>query len=539
MKFLLFALVFFASQSWAAGSPIEQAHQLYDAGKKDQALALYLEAAAKGDAEGHFHAAYHYTLPNDENTNHFVEAAKQGHAKALEYALDKLFFRANSLTKADPEKALAIYHQAKQKNPDLKIYDEEKKYETLEKCVEADPFDIKTFQEKLEKLKEQGLVLDGHNKIMRLAELIANTNLFGKPDARLALQVVCRSGWAPAELEYAVGGLHQIWRTGGKPEFNLCEVVTSRSGLAFCRIRKENNEYEAIKAFGYKKVKDHPWQIDGKSVLPFCLQSEWASTDNYDAYEEKYPDLKGFHKYPGQHWVKNIPLEPVMASWGSEVALPQKYSSCNTLPDGYESYAENNFMSVEDTKKEFHHPEEQNTYRLLLRWGEDICEKLLPTFKGQCHSLVYVNRNEDTNYSQSYDTFAHVTYQGDQYILPVTNNVKLDELVKMIDTAEDFGLSSLLKNSSLAYLKPELHKAVLIDLEIAFDERTKNVGLEMSSSQEKALLMAMYFKRSDSITDELLELIKKGKKAEAYYYMKDTAGFQELAELFRQTLVEE
>jgi hypothetical protein len=233
MKFLLFALIFFANQSWATSNLIEQAHELYDAGEKEQALELYLEAATKGDADGHFYAAYRYTLPNDENTHHFIEAAQQGHAKALEYALDKLFFRANSLTKADPEKALAVYHQAKQKNPNLRIYDEDNKYKTLEKCVEAGKLDISRF--KTQEAQEREEIYS----IWEMAEDAANTNRFGKPNAHLALQLVCYGGWVPAEVESAVAELYQTWKTENAPHFNFCDHVTSRTGMAFCQYRSD------------------------------------------------------------------------------------------------------------------------------------------------------------------------------------------------------------------------------------------------------------------------------------------------------------
>jgi len=231
MKFLLFALIFFANHSWAASNRIEQAHELYDAGKKDQALDLYLEAAVQGDADGHFYAAYRYTLPNDESTRHFIEAAQQGHAKALEYALDKLFFRANSLAKAAPEKALTIYNQAKQKNSDLRIYDEDNKYKTLEKCVEAGKLDISRFKTQGAQEREEIY------SIWEMAEDAANTDRFGKSSAHLALQLVCHGGWVPAEVESAVAELYQTWKTKGTPHFDLCNHVTSSTGMAFCRHR--------------------------------------------------------------------------------------------------------------------------------------------------------------------------------------------------------------------------------------------------------------------------------------------------------------
>lgn len=144
---------------------------------------------------------------------------------------------------------------------------------------------------------------------------------------------------------------------------------------------KKNAEYAAIESHGYTVIAGDTWQIAGENVPPACLVAEWTSGDNYEAYEKAFPAASDFYRFPGKYWGVEVPLAPVNA-WGKEIALAQKYPTCKNL-------------QVKKNK----HPEEQNTYRMLLNWEASVCEKLLPAFKGQCHSLVYVHSNEHTTYT--------------------------------------------------------------------------------------------------------------------------------------------
>jgi TPR repeat protein len=88
---------------------VTMADKAFDAGKKEDAKKLYLKAAAMNNGDAHFAIAYKFVVTDDESVFHFSEAARLGNAEALGYALDELFFRAGSLTKASPEKAYALY----------------------------------------------------------------------------------------------------------------------------------------------------------------------------------------------------------------------------------------------------------------------------------------------------------------------------------------------------------------------------------------------------------------------------------------------
>jgi len=118
--FISLVLVF-AGCSGNHTQDLKQADQVYEAGDRDAAKKLYLKAAKKGSPEAHFAIAHKYSVTPEESIYHFSEAAKRGHDEALDYALDALLFRANSLERATPQKALEVYKQAKKANPEIKL----------------------------------------------------------------------------------------------------------------------------------------------------------------------------------------------------------------------------------------------------------------------------------------------------------------------------------------------------------------------------------------------------------------------------------
>lgn len=68
------------------------ADKAFDTGEKDKAKELYLKAAAMNNADAYFAIAYKFVVSKEESIFHFSEAAKMGHAKALEEVFDALFF---------------------------------------------------------------------------------------------------------------------------------------------------------------------------------------------------------------------------------------------------------------------------------------------------------------------------------------------------------------------------------------------------------------------------------------------------------------
>ncbi len=220
------------------------ADRVYETGNKEAAKKLYLKAAQKGSPEAHFAIAYKYVLTPEERIYHYSEAAKKGHGEALDYVLDELFFMANSLERANPQKALEIYNQAKKANPYLELYDEEVKIKTIRMSVEPGEFDARAFCE------EYNIALEGDEMyyVWTIAEEASRGGRFGKPDSKLILQLVSRGGWVPAELKSAVEETYNNWKNGVVKEFNICNHITSGAGMSFCASRADDRDEKARKA---------------------------------------------------------------------------------------------------------------------------------------------------------------------------------------------------------------------------------------------------------------------------------------------------
>jgi hypothetical protein len=78
----------------------------------------------------------------------YFKAAEKGHAEALDCVLETLLFRANSLRLADPQKALALYYEAKKAKPGLSLYDEENMVKVMKMCAAPKGFDTEKFIKK-------------------------------------------------------------------------------------------------------------------------------------------------------------------------------------------------------------------------------------------------------------------------------------------------------------------------------------------------------------------------------------------------------
>jgi len=222
---------------------VTKALQLYESGDKDQAKGLYIQAAEQGNAEAHFRLAYQYILPDEESVYHLQQAAAQGHQQALEYYLEKVFFRAGSIKMSDPKSALATYRTAKQHNPNLSLYDEDRTIQVLTYAAEVPERDSKAFFDTYQVKDEDG---DWpFYDVWELAEQASKKgSVFGNPDPELIFWLITRGGEVPAELSYAVTDYYQHWKNNQVVPFDLCQYVTSGAGMGYCadRIAKQQEK---------------------------------------------------------------------------------------------------------------------------------------------------------------------------------------------------------------------------------------------------------------------------------------------------------
>ncbi len=264
----LAVLIAFSTVS-SAGEPEDlaaQANKDFVSGKSEAAKALYLKAAAMGSADAHYWFAMRFPLTHKERIHHFSEAAKRGHAQALNAALDLLLFQANSLTQADPQAALDLYNEVKKANPDLKngFYGEQG-VRVMKMCAEAKGFDGRQFMKKYntkETGQDAGVGPLQSYYIWELAEEASKGGRFGRPDPELVFNLVIRGGRVPAEFMSAVEEAYGNWKKGRAKEFDLCRFVTSGYGMNYCALRKaddgqgeENAKSSALRAKLPKKAR--------------------------------------------------------------------------------------------------------------------------------------------------------------------------------------------------------------------------------------------------------------------------------------------
>lgn len=280
----LLILVTLCATSFAQkyGELLIKADKTYESGDKETAKGLYLEAANMGSAEAHFALAYKYSLTTEENLHHYIEAARMGHSEALGYALDLLLFEAGSLKTANPQKALALYYEAKKANPDLKLYDEEKKLKIMKMCVEPKGFDVEKF------INKYGIEDDEDRYgVWKLAEEASRGGRFGKPDPELVFNLVMRGGLVPAEFESAVEETYNNWKSGVVKPFNFCDYVTSGIGQALCASR-ENDDDEINRD---SKLKELKTKLRGDARQ--LLDKAYAATAKFIEAKAEYEEGHG------------------------------------------------------------------------------------------------------------------------------------------------------------------------------------------------------------------------------------------------------
>lgn len=346
------------------------------------------------------------------------DTARAGNVVAIEKALDDLFWYA-APSQADPATALAILREGLAAGAERSAFYKLDELEaTLERCAQVSPFDA------LEFMNEHFLKADA--KLWELAEEASNTDRFGSPNSRLALQLICHSWpFSPASRKSAIAYVYGAMTQGLSPAaFNICEHVSGRLGASYCSQRRtEAREIEAKeieRTTQSMPVSSPSWSIRGVKVPARCMATEWQSSDNFKAYSNQFDLPDAFWSQPGRFFGKEVPLTPIV-EWDIEIALAYRLSHCKAIVG--------DTSDDEDTKSE---PE--GSYKVLRRWGERECERVLPQFVGGCYSLVYVEVWDGDPYNlwSSYNSYAHVSSDGDEYIILVTNGMKLTDLESLV-----------------------------------------------------------------------------------------------------------
>lgn len=399
---------------------LKEAESALALGNEEAAKSLFQKVADLGSGEAHYALAYKFAHSAEERAYHFSEAAKQGIQEALDPALDSLFFQAENLKIANPRKALGVYELAVKANPALSSW---RNIDVIRMCIEPGEFDGNIFMDTYGIEEDQS----GYS-VWELAEEAANGGRFGEPNAELVLHLVCRGGVVPFETELAVSHAYNQWRNHETPRFDLCNFVSSRFGLNYCSGRRDRVIEERLSQLSYPAVKNRIWIVNGINILPTCLETVWASGDNYEEYERQFPEAKEFYERPGRYWGGVVPTSALHASWGDKISIPKAVEECNVLEDGERIEIENNHVDV------IYPDGTLNSYRLLAQWSPKECETVVPGFAGRCHSLVFVwIDNSQAIYGKFYNTYAYITDNGVDYVVPATNNVAMDDFLAILN----------------------------------------------------------------------------------------------------------
>ena len=232
---------------------LKYANQIYK-NDSEKAKKYYLKAAKLGSSEAHFYLAYRYSVSQEDGIYHFSEAAKKGHEKALAYALDYLFFRGNSFTHVNPKKALEIYYLAKKANPNLTLYDEKNKLNTLKIAASFDLLDYEEIIKKYDLPKNSSQYY-----IWELAELASKGEVFDNPSSDLVMKLIIKGGFVPAEIMYAVQDYYsQMELSDELIPFKICNYITSGFGQGYC----SSKSYDKWKIELEKEIHNFSLSID-------------------------------------------------------------------------------------------------------------------------------------------------------------------------------------------------------------------------------------------------------------------------------------
>lgn len=227
-----------------------RAEKAYASEDREKAKELYMKAAEKDFADAHYALRINYDLSNEAREHHLTEAARKGHEKALRRKLENLLFRANSLTEADPDKAFALYKEAKKANPEIEVYSRWNIAELLRMAAEPEGFNAHEFMDKYS-IEDHGDSWPRYS-VWELAEEASRGGRFGEPDPELVFNLVIRGGLVPFEMKHAIKDTYKNWRNNEVEEFNIGDYVSSGMGTGYVASRR----YKEDKKVRQKKLRD-------------------------------------------------------------------------------------------------------------------------------------------------------------------------------------------------------------------------------------------------------------------------------------------
>ncbi len=187
------------------------------------------KAAALNNAEAHCFLANNYSPSDSLIAYHISQAAMFVDENTLFHLIHLYTFYSSKTS--NPEFALQLYNAAKEKHPEFSTLESSTTIQILKIYVETQPFSIDEFAKKY-KIKKDELIYAF--SLQKLAEEASRGGRFGKPNLKIALQLILRDSFAPAELESAVLTVYEHYKKNEYYEFNICDHATSGYTSGFC-----------------------------------------------------------------------------------------------------------------------------------------------------------------------------------------------------------------------------------------------------------------------------------------------------------------
>ncbi len=193
---------------------------------------------------------------------------------------------------------------------------------------------------------------------------------------------------------------------------------------------------------------DPVWRIGNEVILPQCLVKMWISSDNFEAFEDKFgiKDTADFRLYPGRYIGKEVSsIESIDPPWGSgeKLFLVSLVKECSSSMAFLAINSKNSVSSDANgvSTKQYDVSGSyvvEEAYRLLAPISQEDCQGLAPHFSGRCETAHLVARGDysggSMGWDYSYNIYGLFTLEdGREAIVPLVNFDKENDARNFID----------------------------------------------------------------------------------------------------------
>jgi len=189
------------------------------------------------------------------------------------------------------------------------------------------------------------------------------------------------------------------------------------------------------------------WKTPEGIIPPQCFVREWMSSDNFEAFEEKYSikNNADFRENPGKYIGGKIPFETTLTPWGnddSKIFLAAPYNLCfkGSLIDGkVENQQKPHVINIDGNSIEGKgtYEGERYAYNILAKVPLTVCQDLSSNLKGVCKQsfLIALGDHGGGSMGWIYEYSIHGLFSfkdNQQFIVPLKRFEKQNEATKFL-----------------------------------------------------------------------------------------------------------